>query len=53
MNETEKKLVEALMRHCYSCPLKEEAAINFEKECVGYQYEGCDECILRHVNDLS
>ena len=53
MKENEEKLVDALMRHCFSCPLKEDSAINFNKECVGYQNEGCKECILRHINDLN
>lgn len=52
MRECQKKLVGALMRIFHSCPLNDNANIDFEKECVGYREQGCAECILRHIDDL-
>lgn len=48
-----KELIEALMRRSCSCPLKDDADINFEKECVGYREEGCLECIYKHADQLN
>lgn len=37
------------IRHCFSCPLDDNAEIDFERECVGYREPGCKECILKHI----
>lgn len=52
MTPNEEILIEALMRHCFSCPMKDDASIDFEKECVGYRSPGCKECIQKHMEDL-
>lgn len=52
MTENESKLIDAIMRYRFSCPLKDDADINYEKECVGYREHGCRECILRHIEEL-
>lgn len=41
-----------IMRHTYSCPIRDDANINFEKECVGFEEPGCMECIIRHLKEL-
>ncbi len=51
MSELEENLLNALLRHCYSCPL-EDGSIDFEKECVGYREPGCRECIIRHSDKI-
>ena len=52
MAASETLLLDYIMKYTYSCPLKDDAEIDFEKECVGYLEEGCKECILRHVEEL-
>ncbi len=52
MTASETMLLDYIMRHTWSCPIKDDAEIDFEKECVGYLEEGCKECILRHVEEL-
>lgn len=52
MTENESKLIDAIMRYQFACPLEDEADINFEKECVGYREDGCKECIFRHIDKL-
>lgn len=52
MTERETLLLDYIMKHTYSCPLKDDAEIDFEKECVGYREAGCKECILRHAEEL-
>lgn len=52
MTPNEEILIEALMRHYFSCPMKDDANIDFEKECVGYRSPGCKECIQKHMEDL-
>lgn len=49
----EKELIEALMRRSISCPIKDDADIDFEKECKGYREDGCFECIYNHTDELS
>lgn len=51
MSELEEALLNALMKHCYSCPLGDDS-IDFEKECVGYKEAGCKECIVRNFDKL-
>lgn len=53
MTKNESKLVDALMRHCFSCPIKDDSIMDFEKECVGYREPGCGECIINHIDDLN
>ena len=52
MTPNEELLIEAFMRHCFSCPLDDNAEIDFERECVGYREPGCKECILKHIENL-
>lgn len=52
MTPNEELLIEAFMRHCFSCPLDDNAEIDFERECVGYREHGCKECILKHIENL-
>ena len=49
---TESLLMDYIMRHTYSCPVKDDADIDFEKECVGFKEPGCRECIMRHLKEL-
>lgn len=53
MTERESKLIDALMRHCICCPIKDDALMDFEAECVGYKENGCKECIITHVDELN
>lgn len=52
LKEREELLVDYIMRHAYSCPVKDDADIDFEKECVGFEESGCRECIMRHLKEL-
>lgn len=52
MTENESKLIDAIMRHRFACPLNDESDIDFDKECVGYKEEGCKECVFRHIDNL-
>ena len=52
MTASETILLDYIMRHTWSCPIKDDADIDFEKECVGYREQGCKECILRHIEEL-
>ena len=50
--DTETYLMDYIMRHTYSCPIKDDSDIDFEKECVGFKEVGCRECIMRHLEEL-
>lgn len=52
LKEREELLMDYIMQHTYSCPIKDDADINFEKECVGVEEPGCRECIMRHLKEL-
>lgn len=52
LKEREDLLMDYIMQHTYSCPIKDDADINFEKECVGFEEPGCRECIMRHLKEL-
>ena len=52
MTASEALLLDYIMKHTHSCPLKDDAKINFETECVGYRETGCKECIFRHVEEM-
>ena len=46
------KLLDYIMNSMHWCPFKDEANIDFEKECVGFGETGCRECILRNISQL-
>ena len=46
------QLMDYLMLHTYSCPLRDDANIDFEKECVGFKEVQCRECIIKHIDEL-
>ena len=52
LKEREELLIGYVMRHTYSCPIRDDANINFEKECVGFEEPGCMKCIMRHLKEL-
>jgi hypothetical protein len=52
VTEKEEYFVNYIMEHTYSCPLSDDAHIDFEKECVGYREKGCKECIYNHAEEL-
>lgn len=52
MTGTETLLMDYIMRHTYSCPIKDDADIDFDKECVGFKEPGCRDCIIRHLEEL-
>lgn len=52
MTITETLLMDYIMRHTYSCPIKDDADIDFDKECVGFKEPGCRDCIIRHLEEL-
>lgn len=52
MTGTEALLMDYIMRHTYSCPVKDDADIDFDKECVGFKEPGCRECIMKHLEEL-
>ena len=52
MTENECKLIDAIMRNWFICPIKDDSKMDFEKECVGYKEPGCRECILKHIDEL-
>lgn len=53
MTGTETLLMDYIMRHTYSCPIKDDAeGIDFDKECVGFKEPGCRDCIMRHLEEL-
>lgn len=51
LKEREELLMDYIMRHAYSCPIKDDVDINL-KECVGFEGPGCRECIMRHLKEL-
>lgn len=51
LKEREDLLMDYIMRHAYSCPIKDDVDINL-KECVGFEGPGCRECIMRHLKEL-
>lgn len=54
MKGTEAYLMDYIIRHTYSCPIKNDAKdIDFEKECVGFKNKGCAECIYKHAHELN
>lgn len=54
MTGTEAYLMDYIIRHTYSCPIKNDAKdIDFEKECVGFKEKGCAECIYKHAHELN
>lgn len=52
LRKREEILMDYIMRHTYLCPIKNDANINFEKECVGFKEPGCRECIMRNLKEL-
>lgn len=52
LKEREELLLDYIMRRTYSCPIRDNANINFEKECVSFGELGCRECIMRHLKEL-
>lgn len=52
MTGTETLLMDYIMRHTYSCPIKDDAGIDFTNECVGFKEPGCRECIMKHLEEL-
>lgn len=52
LKEQKELLMDYIMRRTYSCPIRDNANINFEKECVGFEEPGCMECIMRHLKEL-
>lgn len=55
--ELREKQVDGLIQYIFNnlhwCPFKDEANIDFEKECVGFRETGCKECILRNIGQLN
>ena len=55
--ELREKQVEGLIQYLFDnlhwCPFKDEANIDFEKECVGFRETGCKERILKNINQLN
>ena len=55
--ELREKQVDALIQYIFDnmhwCPFKDEAKIDFEKECVGFREKGCKECIFRNIEQLN
>lgn len=47
------ELLDYIANNMHWCPFKDEANIDFEKECVGFGESGCRECILRNINQLN
>jgi len=53
MTNNEEKLIKHIITNEHSCPLEDEIpGVDFEKECVGFREDGCEECVLRHINYL-
>lgn len=46
-------LITYLFNNMHWCPFKDEANIDFDKECVGFRETGCKECILRNIGQLN
>lgn len=46
-------LIQYIFDNMHWCPFKDEAKIDFEKECVGFREKGCKECILRNIEQLN
>lgn len=46
-------LIQYIFNNMHWCPFKDEAKIDFEKECVGFRENGCKECILRNIEQLN
>lgn len=47
------ELLTYLMENMHWCPFKDSAAIDFDKECVGFGEQGCRECINKHIGELN
>lgn len=45
-------LIQYIFNNIHWCPFKDEAKINFERECVGFRETGCKDCILRNIEQL-
>lgn len=52
MSKNEAILINYIINKIHSCPIDDEADIDFEKECVGLGEVGCGECILRNIDKL-
>lgn len=53
MTENEKLLIGHILRNEHSCPLEYDIPdVDFEKECVGFREDGCEECVYRHIGNL-
>ena len=46
-------LIQYIFNNLHWCPFKDEANIDFEKECVGFGETGCKECILCNIQELN
>lgn len=46
-------LIQYIFNNLHWCPFKDEANIDFEKECVGFRESGCKDCILRNIEQLN
>lgn len=46
------ELLDYIINNMHWCPFRDEANIDFEKECVGFGESGCRECILRNIKQL-
>lgn len=46
-------LIQYIFNNMHWCPFKDEANIDFEKECVGFREKGCKDCILRNIEQLN
>lgn len=46
-------LIQYIFHNLHWCPFKDEANIDFEKECVGFGESGCKDCILRNFEQLN
>lgn len=55
--ELRERQVDALVQYIFDnihwCPFKDEAEIDFERECVGFREKGCKECIIRNIEQLN
>lgn len=45
-------LIQYIFDNMHWCPFKDEASIDYEKECAGFREPGCKDCILRNIEQL-
>lgn len=53
MSGKEKMFVDYILNKMHWCPFEDGSGVDFEKECVGFGEDGCEDCIYRNADKLN